>query len=70
MEFGEGNGSRAAGPDDVNDGLERGERDTHVGRMCRDARLACAEYRVDAITPLDAEQPLPGSRLLQGVAVS
>ena len=32
--------------------------------------LACAEDRVYAIAAFDAAQPVPGSRLLHGVAVS
>ena len=41
-------------------GVERGERDAHVGRMRRDARLAGAEDRVDAIDPFDRRAAAAG----------
>ena len=53
-------GARASRAHDMNLGLQRGERDAHVGRMRRDARLAGAEDRVDAIDPFDRRAAAAG----------
>ena len=70
MEVGERDGALAGRPRDMDLGLERGERDAHVGRVRGDAGSLVPRIAWMRLKPSMAEQPLPGSRLLQGVAVS
>src|SRR6185312_1030940 len=66
MEIGKCNGPCASGAHDMNLGLERGQRDTHVGRMRRDARLACAEDRIVTINPIDGRAAAAGLTFVAG----
>src|SRR5581483_8072287 len=55
---------------DVDDGVEGGERDGHVGRVRRHAVRRVAEHRQVPVLALAPGQPLPGSRLLHGFVTS
>ena len=55
-----------AGPGDMHRGVERGERHAHVGGMRRDAGLAGAEDRVDAVEAVDRRAAAAGLALVAG----
>ena len=67
MEFAHRDSPHAGRALRFDDGIERRERDAHVGRMRCDAMLARAENRMDPIRPSRAAHPDPGARLLHDV---
>src|ERR1051326_5650342 len=60
VEFGKGDAALAARPDRQHAGIERGERDAHVGRVYRNAVFARAEDRVHAVDAVDRGAPGAG----------
>ena len=61
---------RAVCREGFNAGVEGRHGDRHIGRMSRNTLVARAEYGVNSIEPAMAPHPLPGDRLLQGIARS
>ena len=70
VEIGERNGPLALWSGHAHDGVERRKRHAHVRRVDGNALFARPENRVDAVEAVDGRAPVPGSRLLHGVAVS
>src|SRR5438132_9539827 len=52
MKIGNRNRARAFGALHLHNSIEGGERHIHIARICRDALLALAKNRVDAIKPI------------------
>src|SRR5215212_12259413 len=66
MVVGQGDRSRSARANYVDDRLERGQRHGHVRRVRRDAMLALAENGVDAVDPRDGGATGAGLTLVAG----
>jgi adhesin HecA-like repeat protein len=67
-EIADGNVALALGSLDVDGGLESGESDVQVGWIGGDAVLLAPRMARVRFSPRIAEQPEPGTRLLQAMA--
>ena len=68
MKFVERDAALPSRPANVHNGIERGQRHAHVGRMHGDAAFAGAEYRVDAVQASARRTARAGLALVAGGA--